>query len=1472
MATVHGTASQGPPGPSPLEESRRLFREAERFEAAHEADRQREGLKRFLAHVEEHRQELEEGAPEVAHDLARAALTFHHHSENELALRAVDVGLALVPGSAELLHHKALVLLSLNRQVDQAVLLLDRSLEANPHDKRAWATKGDALKLLGRNPEAVEAYLSAQRLDASSSQYVDRALKLDPQNGVALRMKLQLARSGGGEQQALEAAEALLAANPTDSELLVEKARLLATLGQLQSALDTLNPVAADHPDDPRVRFLKGRLLLAMGRVDEALPIYTELVEQHQLVDPVALSEIAGDLEKNGHQLELLLATRQRLRELDPRNLANLQSLRATAVALSRNDLAIDAARAILEASPKSLDALRSLIDLELAAGALEDAVVTGEELLRDHPTEVAELRRILHAAQSASQPDRVREYAEAILRVDPQDVETQAALAAALSQSGEREKALAVYDLLSAKEPTETRYLLERKRLLVELDRAADLVPVLDALFRLDPSRYDVALERGNLYLSAAYELAEGSADREAAAREAMVSYERATVDPALQSAARLGVARASALVHDAQRAVKAYREFLTDPEFSTRGDISRELGDVLRAMDRQTEAREAYEKAAALGVDDTELYWGLVETLSRLNEETRALRYLDLLLQRSPSNPVYLRRKGQLLLKAGRRAEGLAVLKGAIQASHGDAHAYFEIAEALRAQGTYGDSIAYFEQGLQEDPQSRAGRLGLAETYQVAGRFSEALPLVDRLLHEEPNDLRAWKIRAEVHRALGHDAEVVYSLKAILLLDPHNAGALTEKYELQAKRGQTADAYESLSELLAVGGSESENPAVWIDHGDLAAALGKTDESNASYERAQHLDPGRSLEVITRRARVRLQAGRPDLALEILDSTQVLDPSDHSDRTLPYLLLRAQVLNTLERPGDAQATFEAVRKVAPGNVEATDGLARCLLDAGKPEEARTFLREIMPTQTPREELFLLLSEAEAAIGSLPFATEVVRRGVEALPRSLPLWMRLGELHVRQESWDKAADAYAHAIALSRSDPELLLRAGFVAEKLGHSHEALTLYSRATELAPGNKYAWSSQGLALLALGKPDDARTSFDRALALDSDFEAAKEGRKAANQRTRDATIEKYGREALLLEARLNRTVTKNDLFVTLHVPFELLDPVLQVLSRYPKVDVDKLPEKELQDLEVASYHLITAALQNRPAGIEHRGLTLADVAVLSPPTYTLGQVQRLFGYLRSVLEMDLRPENLHLAPDVEEMARKALQLPPEQRTLFQLVQTLRVGVFKARVIKAVETAGRAVHAPLPALDLGAYSPEIAATPTRTTPAGRGAPAAPTASLAEDEIPFSQSPGAPHPPAARPPPPAAGTARCVGCGGIASVLHACGAPLCHHCTSQFPTCPKCGEAVTAANSTALEHTGHGRATAKETSHHATSSHPKPAPAHPTVPAAHADGGKSPSTTESKAPPAPETHDEPPAATPTAKVRPRSDDEPRL
>ncbi len=567
----------------------------------------------------------------------------------------------------------------------------------------------------------------------------------------------------------------------------------------------------------------------------------------------------------------------------------------------------------------------------------------------------------------------------------------------------------------------------------------------------------------------------------------------------------------------------------------------------------------------------------------------------------------------------------------------------------------------------------------------------------VTDPLLKEDPNDVAAWKARADAWRALGRPSEVLYSLKAILLLEPDDPQYLLEKFHLHRDAGESKEAYETLSRLLSSHAPEAQDPTLHLERADLAAGLGLVEEANQSYERAAEVDPALLPEIAIRRARLRLAAGRPDLALEVLEGAKGPAP----DGTAPnagLLLLRAEILTALERPSEARAVYEDVLARDAKSPVALAGVGRTMLDEGRHAEAAEFLRRAIPKSPPHAEIFLLLGEAESGAGRLDRAEEALQQGTGVLPKSAPIWSRLGEVEIARQSWAGAAGAYQHALALEPTSATNLLRAGFVAERLDHPNEALAFYERATESEPSNPQAWTSRGLALLATGRPQDASTSFDRALALDTDFAPAKDGRKLAVEKTRDQQVQRYGREALLLEARMNRPVAKNDLFVTLHVPYEFLEPVLTAIGKSPPVDLDRLPASDVKELETASYHLITAALEHRPAGIEHRGLTLADVAVLSPPTASLDQLQRLFGYLRAVLEADLRPENLALAADVEELARKALVMPAEQRTLFQLVRTLRVGIYKARLIKVVEEAGTTVRASLPALDLGAYSPEF------------------------------------------------------------------------------------------------------------------------------------------------------------------------------
>jgi tetratricopeptide (TPR) repeat protein len=1388
------------PSAGPLEEVRALYRAAADSQTGSDRAHEVALLKAFLAGVEARSKELVSSGEEVGPLLDDVGMQFNQLGQGGLAVRAVDLGLGFQPGAVPLLHHKALILLGQNQDLPEVLALVGKALQGAPNDRALWATRGDALKLLDQPADAAEAYLRAQQLDASSTQYVDKALRLVPTDPKALRLKLSLAEALGGDLSGLEAVEELLKGSPDDPGLRLARARLLASVGRPAEALAAVSSLRSDRPGSDPANLLAIRLQFGVGAGDEGAASSKSLIGRTEPPDAGTLGELARLLETPAP--ELALTARQRLAEVDPRNLQNLQSLRTLAVRLDRVDAALAACQAVLATQPDNLDALGGIADLQVAQGNTQSALDSYRAIVRAQPQALVEHRKGLELARRVGDDAAVREFAEAILSEDPTDVPARLELARAYSAANDVTNALKAYDALLDAHPGQLPYLLEKKQLLATSNDPVQLAPVLDELFRLDPTRTDLAIERGNLYLSLAYDHPDESPERDRSARTALVSYERASSDSEASAVAELGIARASRLVGDSDRAIRGYQAFLLRDENATRNDVRKELGHALRETGRYAEAIDVYSRALGTGLDDPDLLWGAVEVLDHLNQDARALQFIDLLLLRDATNPTYLRKQGQLLLRIGRHADALRVLQRAVENAHGDPHAYFEVAEALRSQGAYADAISYYRQGLGVDPKNRHGRIAMAETLVLAGQYSEVVQITDPLLKENPNDVAAWKARADAWRALGRPSEVLYSLRAILLLEPDDPGSLFETFRIDRDSGESKEAYDALSRLLASSAAESQDATLHLERGDLAARLGLTDEANASYSRAAEIDPALKAEIAVRRARLRLTAGRPDLALEVLDDAEKGTP-EGTPASINLLLLRAQILTALERPTEARAVYEGVRVRDPTSPVAVSGIARTMLDQGQHLEAAEFLSSAIPKVPQDASLYLLLIEAESGSGHLDRAAEVAKQAVAALPKSGVLWARAGEVAIALQNWPEGAGAYQHALAIDPAAVDSLLRAGFVADKMGHPNEALAFYERAAEADPRNLPAWTSRGLALVATGRPQEGAASFDRALALDSDYAPAKDGKKLAVEKTRDYQVQRYGREALLLEARLNRTIAKNDLFVTLHVPFEFLEPVLTAIGRPSKVDLDRLSAVEVHDLEVQSQHLITAALERRPPGIERRGFTLSDVAVLSPPTMSLDQLQRSFGYLRAVLEADLRPENLVLTPDVEELARKALVLPAEQRTLFQLVRTMRVGIYKARLIKAVELSGSAVHAPVPSLDLGAYSPEFRS----------GAPVGPGAAEVEEEDSerFFAPETTPAPsPGAAPIDAVAhsssdprtgaepgigssdrtfaptGSPRCVGCGGVSAVLHGCGAPLCQHCIGQFPKCPKCGQPV--------------------------------------------------------------------------------------
>jgi tetratricopeptide (TPR) repeat protein len=77
---------------------------------------------------------------------------------------------------------------------------------------------------------------------------------------------------------------------------------------------------------------------------------------------------------------------------------------------------------------------------------------------------------------------------------------------------------------------------------------------------------------------------------------------------------------------------------------------------------------------------------------------------------------------------------------------------------------------------------------------------------------------------------------------------------------------------------------------------------------------------------------------------------------------------------------------------------------------------------------------------------------------------------------------------AYGQAAALNPSLDQAWYRNGWIFAFQGRYDESLPLLDQATEINSKNANAWNTKGLVLLQLGRPEDAKSCFEKALALE------------------------------------------------------------------------------------------------------------------------------------------------------------------------------------------------------------------------------------------------------------------------------------------------------------------------------------------------------------------------------------------------
>ncbi|MGO9993436.1 MAG: tetratricopeptide repeat protein [Steroidobacteraceae bacterium] len=378
------------------------------------------------------------------------------------------------------------------------------------------------------------------------------------------------------------------------------------------------------------------------------------------------------------------------------------------------------------------------------------------------------------------------------------------------------------------------------------------------------------------------------------------------------------------------------------------------------------------------------------------------------------------------------------------------------------------------------------------LTEVLASADRRSEAIGAARRVIELAPRDAPAHRRLADLLSRGGDTAAAVAMLERSLELEPDNARALSNLGNLMTGQGRTGEAITLLTQAIA---RQPDYPAAWVNLGVALVRSGRLDEAIDSYRRALTLNP-RFPEALLNLASAYGRAQKPSAALDCYEQARALRRPDADALTgcgEAYLVLKRYV--------EALASFDDALMLAADLRPARLGRIHALLGLKRPAAALAACDAILDGEAPPPGTRGLRATALLALDRVPDALRDANEAAVENPDDAQTFITLGFAALRSGTPEPALFAFDRATRLAPTIAKAHAGRANALEALGRATDAIDAYEEAARLDPTVPDVFLRSGLLMLNVGFGAAALAAFDAVLALDAAHLGAKEARAMA-----------------------------------------------------------------------------------------------------------------------------------------------------------------------------------------------------------------------------------------------------------------------------------------------------------------------------------------------------------------------------------
>jgi putative PEP-CTERM system TPR-repeat lipoprotein len=454
---------------------------------------------------------------------------------------------------------------------------------------------------------------------------------------------------------------------------------------------------------------------------------------------------------------------------------------------------------------------------------------------------------------------------------------------------------------------------------------------------------------------------------------------------------------ADALAVLKDPTAAIAEIEEALKVQPNESRTFVN--LGAIRMGSGDAKEAETAFRKAITLEPSSIDAHLAFANFLWSAGRPNEAEQELQQALTLDSRHLLANRMLGTLYMVTKRPEEAERPLKVVAEISKAPA-ARFQLVEYYLTVRRNEDAIKLLTELAADQATFVEAEAMLASLDYDGGRRQEAHARLDKLLARAPKDARALVIKARWLMNEKKLDEALDRAKAAVAADPQSAAAYFALGTAHDLRREVPDAVTAYNEVLRL------NPravAAQVELSRLNLASGNRDAALHYAEEAKQTQPGNvsARLVLARSLLEQGELGRAET--EIAELQRGLPNSAAVHTLIGNLQLRRK------NYAAAKVSFERVLALAPGDLEAINGMLALDIQAKQFDAAVRRVDAELTKQPDRVELLALASGVYNQAGQSDRAEQALRRAVKNDPLFSSGYVLLAQLYLQQQRLDAA-------------------------------------------------------------------------------------------------------------------------------------------------------------------------------------------------------------------------------------------------------------------------------------------------------------------------------------------------------------------------------------------------------------------------------------------------------------------------------